>query len=339
MNDFEYKSLRQRALERDMTDVCQDLGIELGTRGRWRECRCPNPHHEDRHPSCRINVSTNRFYCFSCGEHGNNIDLVRLVLNCSYNEAVRFILGDSSLSDYKYTPKPLPAPPINNLDIKWLRSLVSPREYYKLLDPFAKAFFNNRRINPNLIDMKAIVSITCNVATQRWKNESRNGKLYIPTFPAPSLLFPYRNEDDIIINLQARLDNPQKGQNRFYFPPGSQTSLWNPRDALILPDGSDMWICEGVSDALALMSSGRPALAIASATSLTHEASEFIAQQSTRLRLHIYPDNDAPGAALYTKLLTLCPNLRCHHLPDGIKDFGQAWSQCAIDPYGLKAEG
>lgn len=95
-----------------------------------------------------------------------------------------------------------------------------------------------------------------------------------------------------------------------------------------MPDGADLWLCEGVTDAMALMTSGRPTLAIASATSLTREASDFIAAQATRLHLHIYPDNDPPGEALYQKLLALCPNIRRHTLPDGIKDFGQAWAQC-----------
>ena len=327
MNDYEYKQLRQRAIDRDMTEVCGRLGIELGTRGRWRECRCPNPQHEDRDPSFKVNVNANRFKCFSCWVRGNNIDLVQMVRGCSYSEAISFILGNS----VSYVPysKPLPEKSQKNeVDIQWLWGLVSAREYYRCLSPWAQEFLKERRISPNLIDRLGIVSIDRPVATQRQKFTSSKGKLYTPKFPAPSLLFPYRDENGIVINVQARLHTRKEGQQRFHFPFGSHTSLFNPRDALTLPDGADLWLCEGVTDALALMTSGRPTLAIASATSLTREASDFIAAQANRHHLHIFPDNDSPGEALYQKLLALCPNIRRHTLPDGIKDFGQAWAQC-----------
>lgn len=326
MNDFEYQRLRQRAIDRDMLEVCSRLGIELSTRGRWRECRCPNPQHDDRHPSCRVNVNTNRFKCFSCGVSGNNINLVRMVRQCSYREAINFILGNY-VSDVPFSKPLTDTSPQNEVDSQWLHGLVSAREYYKCLSSWAQEFLKERRIDPNLIDRLGIVSIDKPVATQRLKLTSSKGKLYTPMFPAPSLLFPYRDENGIVINVQARLHERKEGQNRFHFPPGSHTSLFNPRDALTLSDGDDLWLCEGVTDALALMTSGRPTLAIASATSLTREAADFIARQATRLRIHIYPDNDAPGEALYQKLLALCPTIRRHNLPDGIKDFGDAWAE------------
>ena len=333
MNDYEYHTLRQRAIERDMTDVCKDLGIELSTRGKWRECHCPSPQHIDHHPSCHVNVQTNSFKCFSCGCGGNNINLVRMVRGCSYIEAIRFILGDHTfiLPNNKQSVAAPESPVQDNLDLPWLRNLVSPREYYRCLAPWAIDFLHKRRIDSNLIDAKAIVSIDNEVATQWGKRISSKGNPYTPKFPAPSLLFPYRDEDDIIINLQARLDKPKEKQGRFHFPPGSHTSLWNPRDALTLSDGSDLWIAEGVTDALALITSGRPALAVASATSLTQAAKEFIARQATRLRIHIYPDNDGPGQRLYEQLLPACPALRRHSLPDGCKDFGQAWAAGAFN--------
>lgn len=332
MTDYEFRRLRDRAVSRDMTDVCSLLGITIGTRGKWRECHCPNPRHDDRHPSCRINVQTNRFRCFSCGCHGNNIDLVQMVCGCDYNEAIRILTGESNMPVRSHTtPEPQETSDGNTLDLECLRNLVSPRDYYKALSPWAVDFLRHRRIDPNIIDAKAIVSKDQRVATQRKPRLDSNGKSFIPTFPAPSLLFPYRDENDIIINLQARLHDPAPGQRRFHFPVGSHTVLWNPRDALTLPDGADLWLCEGVSDAMALITSGRPALALASATGLTHDARDFIAKQAARLRMHIFSDRDRAGEQLYQKLLTLCPALRRHNLPDGYKDFGAAWAAGAIE--------
>lgn len=335
MTDYEFRSRRQRAVDLDMVEVCRRLGIALSPRGAWRQGRCPNPGHDDHHPSFGVKVRTNRFCCFSCGWHGDNITLVSTVLHCTYTEAVDWLLGTTTTAPATTAARCQPVPADGKddewLDLEHLRNLVSPREYYKCLSPWARDFLRQRRIEPNLIDAKAIVSIDRRVAISRTKRIGSGGKPYTPTFPAPALLLPYRDHNGVIINIQARVHQPAPGQRRFHFPPGSHTSLWNPRDALILPDGADLWLCEGVSDALALITSGRPALAIASATCLTTSAASFIAQQGTRLHLHIYPDNDGPGEALYQRLLPSCPTLRRHQLPLCYKDFGEAWADKVVE--------
>lgn len=52
------------------------LATYLGTSDKL--IRCPNPSHEDRNPSCSVDHHTNRYHCFSCGEHGDIFDLVKL---------------------------------------------------------------------------------------------------------------------------------------------------------------------------------------------------------------------------------------------------------------------
>lgn len=41
---------------------------------------CPNPKHEDTHPSCDVNLRTGLWNCFSCGATGDLASLGRLVL-------------------------------------------------------------------------------------------------------------------------------------------------------------------------------------------------------------------------------------------------------------------
>jgi hypothetical protein len=36
---------------------------------------CPSERHNDRHPSCAVNVKKNVFYCRSCGVGGGVLDL------------------------------------------------------------------------------------------------------------------------------------------------------------------------------------------------------------------------------------------------------------------------
>ncbi|MDP9480660.1 MAG: CHC2 zinc finger domain-containing protein [Actinomycetota bacterium] len=45
--------------------------------GRLRT-RCVAPDHEDRHPSMLIRIDTQRFRCWSCGLHGDVVDLERI---------------------------------------------------------------------------------------------------------------------------------------------------------------------------------------------------------------------------------------------------------------------
>lgn len=328
MIDLSYDDQRRMECARslDMTDVCRRLGIELTTRGKWRLCHCPSPAHDDRHPSCGINVQDNTFKCFSCGCGGDNIALTRLVRGCGFWEAVRWLIGDGTEPVRVYVPTAIKESNTPPPDLHLLQERVSRREYAKCLAPWALDFLRQRRIDLNLIDRYAIVSTDHPVATHRQKLVSANGREYRPTLPAPSLLFPYRDKDDLFVNLQARLHNPKPGARRFHFPVGSRTALWNPHDIVRLADGADFYICEGVTDALALMTSGRQALALASATGLNTDARTFIAQQSTRLHPHIYSDADLAGENLYRQLLAICPNLRRHPLPPGFKDFGAVWA-------------
>jgi len=47
--------------------------------------------HEDRSPSLKIYVKTNRFVCFGCSARGSPIDFVMKYKNCSFKEAVLYL--------------------------------------------------------------------------------------------------------------------------------------------------------------------------------------------------------------------------------------------------------
>lgn len=160
-------------------------------------------------------------------------------------------------------------------------------------------------------------------------------------FNAPSLLIPYRDIDGRLLSVQARYlgkverEGEGKGSGegnpspsplnlpRFQFPRGSRCGIFNLPILKTLSEGSELWITEGVTDCLAMMSSGRKAIAIPSATLLKPKDLEVLLS----LSLNIAPDNDAPGDKLFQELHKLLPNLQHHLLPAKYKDFGEYWKE------------
>jgi hypothetical protein len=77
-----------------------------------------------------------------------------------------------------------------------------------------------------------------------------------------------------------------------------------------------------------MLSSGRKAIAIPSATLLTKKDKEQLSIINSQLSIeyHMYPDRDAPGERLFMQLQKVLPGLVHHQLPEGCKDFGEYWT-------------
>lgn len=81
--------------------------LELELYGKNIRCLFPENHRGgvDRNPSCVLYEE--RFKCFSCGSHGDAIDLVRRVLGFSFLEAKSYLEANTA-STFKSPAKPLP---------------------------------------------------------------------------------------------------------------------------------------------------------------------------------------------------------------------------------------
>lgn len=55
------------------------FGLEGEVSGSEYRVLCPNPGHDDSHPSCGINLVTGYFHCFSCGTGGDLVELGHMV--------------------------------------------------------------------------------------------------------------------------------------------------------------------------------------------------------------------------------------------------------------------
>ena len=137
--------------------------------------------------------------------------------------------------------------------------------------------------------------------------------------------------DGKLLTVQGRYLGKEK-KPRFKFPHGSQAGMYNKQVIATLKKGDELWITEGPSDCWAMMSAGRKAVAIPSATSLTAGDLRLLGDGLQKgVSLHMAPDNDRPGMELFKTLKRHFPDLQGHVLPDGVKDFGEMWK--------LKIEG
>jgi hypothetical protein len=68
-------------------DVLDRFRIAVEGSGLSRRACCP--FHEDRIPSFRVYLNTNRYYCFGCGAKGDVIELVQRLEGVSFREALQ----------------------------------------------------------------------------------------------------------------------------------------------------------------------------------------------------------------------------------------------------------
>ena len=341
----------------DITKL-QDLPIEsvanaLGLGVRRHKCLCP--FHDDSHPSLTFSTSRNRYRCYVCDARGGTIDLVMNYSHLSFYDACLWLAKEFDIylpetgtmksaikrdqsqaclnsDERKQTRAKLKAV-VQPLDTHYLEGLVA----HPYLSPEAQAFlFNERHLDPRVIRWLGLSSISSPVPM--------SGNPNATWFNAPSLLIPYRDIDGRLLSVQARyLGNSMKNfrdqfsndfeersddpKPRFQFPKGSRCSIYNLPVLQLLREGEPLFVTEGCSDCWSMLSSGHKAIAIPSATLL--QESDFkllgtwILEHGTTL--HIYPDQDKAGEALYERLLQASIKysftLVRHQLPADCKDY------------------
>ena len=305
--------------------VAERLGLEV----MRHKCRCP--FHDDRRPSLTFDTRRNRYRCFVCDAHGGVIDLVMNLKGCGFKDACEW-LSPTSLSPFSSrlspithsgsaascspqsgrpvggTPSCSPIGSSSKLDTEYLQSLVEqPR-----LNKEAQEWLEHRRIDMRVVRWCRLSSL--DAPTPCW----RHGKAF---YDAPSLLIPYFGIDGRLMSVQSRYLG-KEDKPRFRFPRGASCHVYNLQVIKLLQDGEELWITEGCSDCWAMLSSGKKAIAIPSASMLKEEDLEPL----RGLNLHMYPDQDEPGERLFWELHKRLPQIVRHQLPSGCKDFGDLWS-------------
>ena len=335
MKKFEIDRLRSLPIE----SVAERIGLTVTK----HKSLCP--YHDDSHPSLSFSVSKNTFRCYVCGAHGGTIDLAMKVLNKPFIEACRWLANEHNviLTEWKPAekkPRKTVAP-----DTPYLENLVRKPVIHSEASDF---LFAERKIDPRVVRWLGISSIQLPTPM--------SGAPYERSFfNAPSLLIPYRDYNGNLLSVQARYLGNQSSSSlslssalpRFQFPRGSKCTIFNLPILKLLKPGEPLFITEGVTDCMAMLSAGHKAIAIPSATLLTQkdikmlkEFASSLALQATAekssssltssLNLHMYPDADIPGEKLYFQLVGVANEIGAcmvrHSLPHGFKDFGQWWA-------------
>ena len=303
MKNEELDNIRATPIE----EVAKRLGIEVGR----HKALCP--FHEDRHPS--LHFKNNRFKCFACGASGDVIDLVQKYLNIGFKEAVEWIDEEETLTKSENKPSSAAKEKIEKdvTDTDYLETLIK----NPIINAEAAHFlYDERKIDPRVVRWCGLTSIDRPMPCWRW------GKAF---YDAPSLLIPYRDVDGRLLTVQGRYMGKEE-KPRFRFPRGSHVGMYNKPVIRRLKSGDELWITEGPSDCWAMLSAGYKAVAIPSATSLTRADISVLRDGLPEgVSLHMYPDNDEPGMKLFEDLRRWFPELQGHVLPEGCKDFGEAW--------------
>ena len=302
MNKIDLDYIRATPIE----EVAENLGI--GIVRHMALC----PFHNDKHPSLHFDLKKNRYKCFACGASGNVIDLVMRYNNMEFKEAINWI-GNKEVNTAKDNAYEKKESREEAVDIEYLEVLM---KNVCINEDAARFLFDERRIDSRVVEWCGLTSISSDTPCWRW------GKAF---YDAPSLLIPYRDVDGKLLTVQGRYLGKEK-KPRFKFPHGSQAGMYNKPVIATLKKGDELWITEGPSDCWAMMSAGRKAVAIPSATSLTAGDLRLLGDGLQKgVSLHMAPDNDRPGMELFKTLKRHFPDLQGHVLPDGVKDFGEMW--------------
>ena len=306
MNRIELQKLRDLPIE----GVAERLGLQVVR----HKALCP--FHDDHHASLSFSVRRNTYHCFACGAHGGVIDLAMNLLHKDFREACRF-LADSGNVNCQMSNVSTPLPLREGLEVgpfdasRYLRYFERP-----WLSPEARKFlFDERRLDERVVRWCRLTS---------WRD--RRG--------VPWLQIPYYDREGKLVGVQNRNLVPG-ALPRFRFPQGSQCGIYNLPVLNLLSPGEDLWITEGASDCWAMLSTGRKAIAIPSATLLTKKDKELLLSlNSSPLRggwegssFHIFPDRDLPGEQLFLQLQKVIPSLQHHQLPPSCKDFSDYYLQ------------
>jgi hypothetical protein len=154
--------------------------------------------------------------------------------------------------------------------------------------------------------------------------------------PDGGIEIPYRdtNGNTVAIRYRLALD----GANRFRWRQGDTPCLYGLWRLDDWEFGSDLYLCEGETDALTLWHAGLPALGIPGATAWKPEWWRNLWEFG---RIVIIPDADKAGEQMTERLVATCPDhlrerVQVLRLPEGVKDANELWQQVDATLSGSK---
>ena len=322
---------------------CEQVAEKLGIKVQKHKALCFM--HDDHHPSLAFYGKNREFWiCYACNKGGSAITLVMEYTNLGFVEACQ-LLGElfnihvESSSSVSWKGKTFirkkrlltdDAKPFLKDVAQWIL------DNNDLTEKGMQFLFCKRKLCPEVIEKLHIVSVE---DSQRLVDNLRkafdlctlkesgliaisNNKMYFRMF-TPCLLFPYFDRNDELVGLQSRYLGGNKEAPRFQFVSAQKTRIYNLPILNSMKYGDDLYISEGITDCLALLSSGKKAVSIPSATILPKN--DLI--DLSIYKLHMYPDQDDAGRRAFMNLRRYFINhytiLKEERLPEGVKDYSE----------------
>lgn len=326
--------------ELSILDVASELDIK--TRRKLALCFI----HDDTHPSLHFNTDKNTWKCYVCDKGGGVINLVMEKLGVGFVDACKWLsdkfniyISEDDGCRKQIKTKTVKVAKQQKTETK--PQIVADIELYewvaqraKLSDIAKKFLFEERKYSEEVVQNLGIGSVTypkvlVSALVDRFGEERclksglvKRGKygLYL-YFYAPCLLFPYKDMDGRVVSLQSRYIGNREDAKRFLFIQNAQIGLFNVGVLKDMKIGEKLFISEGITDCIGLLSSGRKAVAIPSSTLLKEDQINLLAGRN----LYMYPDKDEAGERLFNELQdklgkrgTMVVRVS---LPKGCKDF------------------
>lgn len=275
-NDYLQKLIETISL----TEIFSKLGIEVAK----DKALCP--FHNDTNPSLQIYEDTHQFHCFACGAHGNIISLVKHVTNTDWKGAIAWLETEyPQMLDFKKKRDYLKISEISAIELAhatfrkmnenekdYLRNFAEKRGFddsvmlqneicFANKDKLHTAFKDDKTSLEKLVDknlIKSFIGRKDNVI--RYKDFYKSARVIIPLF----------NYDNICKGFVARAysdDNKYENKPKYIFNKGLVKSdiLFNLNNVVQIikeqSDEIDLYIVEGVFDAIRLQTKGILAVA------------------------------------------------------------------------------
>ena len=327
-----------RLNELSIESVAEKLGIDV----KRHKAHCFM--HDDHSPSLKFSTAKNMFFCFVCDKGGGPIQLVMDYKGLEFQDACLWLAKEFNIiiPEAKGYVKPVKKAvkkvylsrndeSIYSLDEEILQWLIEKAGLSELAQKF---LFEERHFKKDVIQNLNIKSVT---DSKRVKDsllstfgEERCLKSGILRrgeygtyfyFYTPCLLFPYYEQDGRLAGIQSRYLGEKKKAPRFQFLAAQKTRLFNLPILNTLKRGDKLFISEGITDCLALLSSSLKAVAIPSATIQPLEDLIMLKNYD----LHMYPDQDEAGQRAFMELRRFFVNnystVKAEKLPEGVKDY------------------
>lgn len=338
-------------IPQDIIDRLKELRIEevadkLGIVVKLHRAICFM--HDDHEPSLKFIPSKNMFFCFVCDKGGGPIQLVMEHEGWNFQEACFWLAKEFNIiipENKGYVPRrvvrrkpvPLKNKPIETykeIDIEIGEWLIN---HAGLSIDAGKFLFNTRGYRPEIVELLKIASISdsqtitkkleqtfgydrCKKSGFFWDNE----RLTL-IYDSPCLLFPFYTTDGQLYSIQSRYIGTDSKTARFRFPKDVKQGIFN---APILKNTSSsdrLYISEGITDCIALLSAGKKAVAFPGAG--IHHSEDVLLLVNKNL--YMYPDRDEAGERLYSKLNEIlkpyATGVRRLALREGCKDYSDMY--------------